>query len=66
MAKALCSAMRKENFPLSESEEALLGRMQEALGLTEHEFLDLLVLLSRLAAARFPTLDDLQKTFERV
>ncbi len=65
MARALCSAMRKENFPLSESEEALLERVQERLELTERELLDLLVLLSRLVVARFPTLDDLQKSFER-
>jgi hypothetical protein len=57
--------MRKENFPLSESEEALLGSVQERLELTDRELLDLLVLLSRLVMARFPTLDDLQKTFER-
>lgn len=65
MARALCSAMRKENFPLSESEEALLESVQERLELTDRELLDLLVLLSRLVTARFPTLDDLQKTFER-
>jgi hypothetical protein len=65
MARALCSAMRKENFPLSGAEEALLERLQGALGLADHELLDLLALLSRLAAARFPTLDDLRKTFER-
>ncbi len=66
MAKALCNAMRKENFPLSEPEEALLERLQQRLDLTERELLDFLVLLSRIAAAPFPMLDDLQRTFERL
>jgi hypothetical protein len=66
MARALCNAMRKENFPISGSEEALLEKVQQRLELTDRELLDLMVLLSRLVMARFPTLDDLQKNFERL